>query len=53
MNIVVPPLTSRSVFFVRGNKTFIGERITAIKEDSEDHKMKVRKIKEDRLKKLP
>jgi hypothetical protein len=53
VNIIVPPLTSRSVYFVRPNGTYMNERLPHIKADSEEHKARVRKMKEERLKRLP
>ena len=35
VNIIVPPLTTRSVYFVRSNGTYMSERLAFIKEDSE------------------
>jgi hypothetical protein len=46
INIVVPPLTARYVYFVRNNGTYMSERLAAIREDSEAYKVGVRKMKE-------
>jgi hypothetical protein len=45
VNIVVPPLTSRSVYFIKPKFTLMSENIEAIRQDSEYHKNNVRKMK--------
>lgn len=51
-NIIVPPLTSRSVFFIKAG-TYLHEHVDSIKQDCDEYRKEVKKIKEERKKKLP
>jgi hypothetical protein len=52
VNIVVPPRLSRSIFYIK-NKTFLYEMLDQLIEDTNEHRKAVKKMKEDRLKKMP
>ena len=52
INVMVPPRVSKSIYYVKNN-TFMNSILDQLVEETNEHRQSVRKMKEDRLKKMP